>query len=311
MLSRVADTIYWLARYMERTNGILQAIRTNYIASQDEVKEFSWKPLLVTYSSLKPAAIEEMNEDTTRVLMYLIIDKTNASSAYNYITQARENARSIQDNITKEVWQCLNDFYHFIRDAELEKEIQHGDPVSAIDSMLRHGLLFTGIVDNTMTRDEGFTYMNIGKFLERALQTTDMLRMKIGELAKDPRYMMEAPSMRYLLYSLFGYEMYIKTYKGNFSADNILQLIIYNSYFPHSILYCLDRIYKYFERLSGESVLENYDQLDFLIGRTVNNIKYSNLNANNPEMVGVFLKQTRQDVFEIGNSLSKLYFGNT
>lgn len=311
MLSRVADTIYWLARYMERTNGILQAIRTNYIASQDEVKEFSWRPILITYSSLKPDEIDDIEKDTARVLKYMIVDRANPSSAYTYIVQSRENARSIQDNITKEVWQCLNDYYHFFRDADIEKEILHGDPVSAIDSLLKQGLIFTGMVDITMTRDEGFTYMNIGKFLERALQTTDMVKMKMGEFSLDSINMVEAPTMRYLLYSLFGYELYIKTYKGNFSSENVLQLVVYNSHFPHSILYCLERIYKYFERLNSESLQENYDQLDFLIGRTVNNIKYSNVNAQNPLMLQAFLHQTRTDIFEISSSLSKLYFGNT
>jgi uncharacterized alpha-E superfamily protein len=311
MLSRVADTIYWLARYMERTNGILQALRTNYIASQDEIKEFSWRPLLITYSGLKGDEITDIERDSSKVLEYLIVDRTNGASAYNYIMQSRENARSIQDNITKEVWQCLNDFYHFIRNVDIERELKHGDPVSAIDQLIKQGLLFTGTVDNTMTRDEGFTYLNIGKFLERAVQTTDLIRMKMSEFNTDSKNMVEAPTMRYLLYSLFGYEMYIKTYKGNFTPENVLQLVVYNTHFPHSVLYCLERIYKYFERLNADSVQENYDQLDFLIGRTMNNIKYSNVNAHDPAMLNNFLHQTKNDLFDIGSSLSKLYFGNT
>ncbi len=311
MLSRVADTIYWLARYMERSNGILQVLRTNYIASQDEAKDFSWRPLLVTYTSLKPEEIEELEKDTTGILKYLTVDKTNGASAYNYIMQARENARSIQDHITKEVWQCLNDYYHFIRDAGIERQIQFGDPVSAIDSLIRHNILFTGMVDNTMTRDEGFTYLNIGKFLERALQTTDIVQMEIGEFTTGTKSMMEGSTLRYLLYSLSGFEMYIKTYKGNFSAENILQLVVYHSHFPHSILYCLERIYKYFERLHAESLQESYEQMDFIIGRTVNNLKYSNVDPQDPEMLHSFLQKTKNELFDIASSLSKLYFGNS
>ena len=76
MLSRVADTIYWMARYMERTNGILQALRTNYIASQDEVKDFSWRPLLVTYSGLKPRKLKNWRRILPKVLKYLTVDRT-------------------------------------------------------------------------------------------------------------------------------------------------------------------------------------------------------------------------------------------
>ena len=72
---------------------------------------------------------------------------------------------------------------------------------------------------------------------------------------------MKPSNLRYLLYSLFGFEVYLKTYKGNFTKKNVLDLILYNPDFPHSILYSMERLYKYFGRLRPESLPENYDQL--------------------------------------------------
>src|SRR5688572_12009414 len=108
MLSRVADTIYWLARYMERTSSMLQVLRTNYIASQDPVNTFTWRPLIQLYGQLNPEEIDAIENNSRKVLEYMILDKSNPSSAYNNIVQSRENARCIQDHITKEVWQCIN-----------------------------------------------------------------------------------------------------------------------------------------------------------------------------------------------------------
>src|SRR3954447_26170493 len=155
MLSRVADTIYWMGRYMERTHGMLHVLRTNYISSQDSLNDFSWKPLLSNYTSnLTSDEITGSEKDSQKVFQSLIWDKMNDASAYNNITQARENARAIQDHITKEVWQCLNNYYHFIREPEIKEQVRFGDPVTAIDQLMRFGLLFTGTIKNTMTRDE-------------------------------------------------------------------------------------------------------------------------------------------------------------
>ena len=310
MLSRVADTIYWLGRYMERTNGMLQVIRTQYISSQDEVNESGWKPLLKIYGELKEDEVTGIETNSPRLLEHMIFSASNRASVYNNVMQSRENARSIQDNITKEVWQCLNDYYHFIRNEELVNEIHFGDPISAIDLLITRGLLFTGTVDNTMTRGEGFTFLNIGKFLERAIHSADITRIKMAELSSR-NFTTEVADLRYLLYSLFGFEVFLKTYKGNFTTQNVLELIIYNPDFPHSILYSLERLYKYFERLNPHSQASHYDELEFLIGKTMNNIKYSNIQHCDPQTVDKFLFQTRMELFEIAASFSKYYFGNT
>lgn len=312
MLSRVADTIYWMARYMERTHGMLHIMRTNYISSQDDIKDFGWGPTLNTFGSeLTGDEITEMEKDTFEVFDYLILDKINSSSAYNNISRSRENARAIQDHITKEVWQCLNTYYHFIREPEIEKQLKTGDPVTAFDLLIRHGLLFTGTVKNTMTRDEGYTYLHLGKFLERAILTTNIIEIKLSEMEPEGLHSVDARGLRYLLYSLSGYEIYMKTYKGKFTTEQVLELVLYNTFFPHSLMYSLYQLNKYFERLKPESLPENYEQLEFLIGKILNYVKYSNIEADNLKTLNCFLLQTRQDLIEIGNSFSRYYFGNT
>ena len=296
---------------MERTSSMLEVLRTNYIASQDQVNTFTWKPFLQLYGQLNASEIDAIENNSRKVLAYMIFDKSNPASAYNNIVQSRENARCIQDHITKEVWQCLNDYYHFIREPYVEKEVMFGDPVSAVDLMIRHSLLYTGTVDNTMTRDEGFTYMNIGKLLERAIQTTDVLRIKLSDLSNDNQSLGESPGLCYLLYSLYGFEIYLKTFKGNFTAQNVLQLVVYNTDFSHSILYTLDRLYRLFERLQSESLPESYERLDFLIGKTMNNVKYSNVQADDNFLLSDFLFKTRTELVEIAIAFSKHYFGNT
>lgn len=309
MLSRVADTIYWLGRYMERNNGMLQVIGTTYISSQDEPGELKWQPLVKIYGDPHEKEMET-ESDSRKILDHLIFSHTNLASAYNNVMQSRENARSVQDHISKEVWQCLNDYYHLMRNDEIKNKALSEDPISLIDMLIKNGLLFTGTVDSTMTRGEGFTYLNIGKFLERAIHTTEITKLEVSELLTSNSES-ESADLRYLLYSLLGFEVYLKTYKGNFTLKNVIEMIIQNTDFPHSILYSLERLYKYFERLRPESLPQNFDEMQFLIGKTMNNIKYSSVHEADLLAMQAFLSQTRYDLFEIAGAFSKYYFGNT
>lgn len=295
---------------MERTNGLLQVIRTRYIASQDEARPLVWRPWLGMYGDMQEEDIALIENHYPTVLEYILFNSTNGASAFNNIIRSRENARAIQDHITKEVWQCLNDYYHFIRNDELVKEVNLGDPVSVIDLLIKFGLLFTGTVDNTMTRGEGFTWMHIGKFLERTIHSADILRLQLNEYNKSPHSAEETAGLRYLLYSLYGFEVFVKTYQGELTERNVRELIIYNPDFPHSIMYSITRLFKYFKRLEPESLPENYAQLDFLIGRTMNNIRYSNVQDSDPVALELFLNQVRIDLSAIAASFSKHYFGN-
>ncbi len=311
MLSRVADSVFWLARYMERTNGMLRILRTNYISSQDEVKDFSWQTLLRNNSDATPEELATIGNNSIKVLEHLLLDKNNSASVFNNITRARENARAVQDHITKEVWQCLNDYYHLIRDKQIHFQVKQGDPVTALDSLVHQGMLYHGIVDVTMARGEGFNYLNIGKFLERGILSTDMLNIKLTELNYNLHQPVEVPALRYLLYSLSGYELYLKTHRGNFQADHVLQQVIYNDSFPHSVSYCLKQLFRYFERLETESLPESYKQLEFLIGRSMNSVKYSNINLADSEGLRRFLQHTRQELFGIAAAFNQYYFGNS
>jgi uncharacterized alpha-E superfamily protein len=209
------------------------------------------------------------------------------------------------------VWQCLNDFYHTIRDQEVERQLKFGDPVTALDQLIKFGLLFNGTIKNTMTRDEGYTYLHLGRFLERAIITVDIFRIKLAELNFELNEAVEAAPLRYLLYTLYGYEVFIKTYKGDFSPDNVLDLILYDTRFPHSLIYSLSQLSKYFERLKTESIPESYEQLEFLIGKTMNNVKYSNVTTSNTVALNTFLLQTRTDLIKIGSAFGTYYFGNS
>src|ERR1700716_1020806 len=101
MLSRVADSLYWMSRYIERTDGILRMLKINYASSQDDINEFSWKSALRIFTYPKKQAINNFSQQSREVLQFMVTDKENPNAVLNVITRARENARSVQDHITK------------------------------------------------------------------------------------------------------------------------------------------------------------------------------------------------------------------
>jgi uncharacterized alpha-E superfamily protein len=310
MLSRVADTIYWLARYMERTQAMLQTIRIQYIASQDEPYYWGWQPLLDTYGDLTEEEIAQRARHTTQVLHHLLFDRENAASVYHNIVRARENARAVQDHITKEVWQSLNDYYHLVRQDHVAHHTLGEDPVSGLDQLTQQSVLFLGMVQNTMTRDDGYNFLKLGKYLERALQITDMLRMKEHLFTGEEEGASSGAELRYVLYSLLGYELYIKTHQGQLEPRSVLGLMLYHADFPHSLLYSLSQLVHYTERLKDKSRPESYEQLRFLVGKARTTVAYSTLEDQTGEALGKFLTQVRGELLDIAATLSSSYFGN-
>jgi uncharacterized alpha-E superfamily protein len=308
MLSRVADTIYWLGRYMERTQAMLQVLRIQYIASQDEPQYWGWRPLLLTFGDLNEPELAKRAPHTPQVLFHLVFDRENGASVYHNIVRGRENARAVQDHITKEVWQSLNDYYHLIRRDDLAHLTLGEDPVSGLDALLQQGVLYVGTVQNTMPRDEGYLYLKLGKFLERALQTVDLLRLN-QHLFEQPGEV-HSPELRYVLFGLLGYELYVKTYQGQLDAGSVLELVLYNPDFPHSLRYSLGQLLRYCERLKDKSRPESFEQLRFLIGKVRTTVTYSTLRAQPGSALGPFLGQVKSELLDVSGALSRLYFGN-
>jgi uncharacterized alpha-E superfamily protein len=265
---------------------------------------------LLTYSNTPPDEMKQIEKFSPIVFDKIVFDKTNPLSVLNNIINSRENARSIQEHIAKEVWQCLNEYYHFIRHPQVQQQMKHGDPVSSFDLLIRHCYMYTGIVDTTMSRGEGITYLNIGRFLERTILTIDTVRIKLIETSYPSNENEEAPELRYLLYALYGYEQYVKTFRGSFQTDFVLQHVVLNAEFPHSVMYSLQQMNKYFERLRGDSLPEYFNEVEFLLGKVMNTVKYTSSLSGNRDMIRKFLVQVRNELFTIASTFSHHYFGH-
>ncbi|THU41914.1 alpha-E domain-containing protein [Niastella caeni] len=308
MLSRVADSLYWMSRYIERSDGMLRMLKVNYAYSQDSIMEFSWQPVLHLFTYLDETAAKKLETNPRAILQYIVTDKGNSNSVVNIVTRARENARSVQDNITKELWQSLNDYYHTTKEEWLAHWLQKDDPITILDVLIKQGLLYYGTAEITMSRGEGYSFMNIGKFLERAILSADLLNMRVINNEYDNDTVADAPYWKYLLLSIAGYELYLKTYRSGFEARNVVEQVVLNNHFPRSIIYSVTRLQRYFDRLKQEGKVNNYQQLDFMIGKLLSKVRYSTPESIISQDLHQYLLDIKKDLYAIANALNQCCF---
>lgn len=310
MLSRVASSLYWLSRYVERSDGILRMLKINYASSQDSIQEFTWTPVIRISSGGNETEIAAVENDSRAVIEYLLFNRDNPNSIINIVTLARENARSVQEHIAKDLWQCLNEYYHTVKDPKLLWYVQKDDPVTALDILIKQVMLYYGVSGSIMERGESKSFMSIGKYLERSIQSIDILDIKFISASNNPGLLTDTSYWQHLLLSLGGYELYLKTYRQGFEAENVLELVMLNNDFPRSAKYSVNNIQRYFERLKNDRNIDCYNKLSFNIGRLNSTITYSSVNSMKSEGLHSFLVKIRSELYGIGNLLHEYYFAN-
>lgn len=309
MLSRIADSLFWMARYMERTDGILRMLKINFITALDRSgqPEYNWQPVLKIFTPLGPEETDRMALNSDEVLRYMIFNRGNSNSIRNIVGRARENARGVQDHLTKEVWEGINEFYLKLTDPDLENALQRGEQIVMLGSLINQYLLFNGIAEVTMPRGQGWNYMNLGKFIERGILTADILDIKFNNVVVDPGNLSDVPYWRNLLLSLSGYELYLKRYQGGLNGQNVAELGILNPQFPRSLAYCLFRLDRIIQNLA-EDQLETTEPLKKIIGRLRAKVEFADMEMINRMGIHTFLAEMRHDLYQFSNALGRSYF---
>ena len=313
MLSRVADGMYWLNRYMERTDGILLTLHTFYILSFDKELNDSqgYRPLLEYYTDLPKNQIIESQYDSNFVLKYIISDNHNVDSVKNLVRKARENARGSQDKITKELWEHINSLYHYTNSPDLPRRLETNEAVSIITKLKNDFLLYNGILHVTMPRGLGWCFSSIGKNIERCLQTIAMTQAYYKPINYNLDGDEDLLYWRRLLLSLSGYEQYLKSYSNISHNRKIAQHIIFNKDFSHSVIYTLDLIDKYLANLSVEHTSHEARTLQNQFGRLKRMVQYTDYyNLTNQQLEAV-LNDTQEQLNQFSADFSKLFFSYT
>ena len=257
MLSRVANTMYWMNRYVERAENYARFMDVNFNLAlespTDSVQQ--WKPLVVITGDwpLYESLYEKVEKN--KVIYFLGFDPENPNSIYNCITNARENARAIRSEITKEVWLQINSIYFYVKEGLEKKLWKTGDPRIFFKKIKDDCQLLYGILATTISRNEGWHFGKIGQMLERADKTSRVIDVKYHILLNSTEAVgtpLDLMQWAALLKSVSAYDMYRKSY-GKLTALNISEFLILDKTFPRSMLCCLIHAEKSLYAITGST----------------------------------------------------------
>ena len=258
MLSRTAENLYWLARYMERAETMARLLEVGYrmalMPSAGEGYRNEWASLIAAAGS--SAGFEaKFGEDFRQrdVETWLFFDRENPSSVISCIETARQNGRAVRTALTTEMWDALNGAYLELREIERRPRSENPLPVLC-DWTKRQGALFRGATEGTHLQNDGFDFLNIGTYLERGDNTARLLDVKYFVLLPTTDMVggsIDTYQWTTLLRALSAYRAFHWSYGGEYSPRKIAHFLILNRACPRSLLHCHDKAGFHLDRLAS------------------------------------------------------------
>lgn len=279
MLSRVASHIYWLGRYLERAENYARFIDVNFNLMQDlpmDLKE-QWQPLVAATGDLDVYRSKYKDYERHQVMYFLVFDPDNPNSMLSAVTKARENARIIRENLSKETWEKANELYYMLQTGLEKKVWKKEDPRQFFEMVKNQILLLYGLADATVARTEGWYFRQLGQMLERADKTSRILDVKYHILLPSPNEVgtpLDFLHWTALLKSVTGFNTYRRLY-GNIDPSGVVEFLVLNKYFPRSIYYCLKEAERFLHSISDNSGDGFKNSAEKAIGEMRSRLEYS------------------------------------
>ncbi len=311
MLSRVANSLYWMCRYIERAENIARFIDVNLNLLLDlpyEEKE-QWEPLVRTTGDNKLFKQSYGSPQKDNVINFLTFDSGYENSIISNLQKARDNARSVREIISTEMWEQINKYYFFVKDAS--DLVNKPDNLYDFYSRIKlESHLFTGVMDTTMSHGEGWHFGRMGRLLERADKTSRILDVKYYILL--PSVDLIGSPIDYiqwaaLLKSASALEMYRKRFR-RILPDKVADFLIMDSEFPRAIRYCLIHSQRSLRTITGTSYGTYKNDAERYLGKLTSELDYSQTDEIITAGLHEFLDKFQFDLNLVGDSIHKTFF---
>jgi uncharacterized alpha-E superfamily protein len=254
MLSRVADSIYWMARNVERVENLARFIDVtlNLMLDLPQGSAEQWLPLVSITGDYELFAKRYGVANQETVIKFLAFDAEYPHSIISCLHHARENARSVRETISSEMWEQLNLFYYTVMDAAISQEAWES-PQDFFHDIKQASHLFKGITDGTMSHGEGWHFARLGRLIERADKTSRILDVKYFILlpaVQDVGTPIDDLQWSAVLRSVSGFEMYRKRHHG-ITPERVVDFLLLDREFPRAIHYCVSEAEESLHSITG------------------------------------------------------------
>lgn len=288
MLSRTADSLFWMARYIERAENTARLLDVQRQAV------------------LLPSAFAVQSAGYEQALADLVTDATNPSSIISCISAGRENCRIVRGTVNTEIWETVNATWLELRSI-LSKDRWRRDPTELLEWVKLRSHLFRGVAIGTMLKDEAFHFMRLGTFIERADSTARILDAKLYLDAESANAEGRADYYYWasVLRAVSALEVYRKVYRDSITPRRVAELLIQRGDMPRSLLACLSEVCLNLDQVSGGEFGEPHR----IAGRLKADLQYLRIDDSFEKSIHVFLEHFLEQMYQLGTRVSHEYLG--
>lgn len=317
MLSRVADSLYWMSRYLERAEHTTRLLDVNLNLMLDESAtsaERRWQRVLQALGNPKGVT---WNNDPYALTLELTFDTSHKASILSCIIAARENSRHVREQISTEQWHRLNTLYLEVTRPELHGNVNGERFVASaerqtefLQRVMESVHQFQGVTDSTMNHGEGWQFIQVGRFIERASATAKLLEAYHEDLWATPGHNAEANEYldwMGLLRSATAFEAYCKVYTADLTPERILEFLLLDAEFPHSVRFSIDSLQQALEAIQRESGKQRTVQLSRLAGRLQASLSFSRVEDILDQDVIAYLRSIQAQCSQIHETIFEMY----
>ena len=309
MLSRVADSLYWMSRYLERAEHTARLIEVDLQLRLDQSPESGagrWLRLLNALQTLGP---EDPKIDAASITHLLTLERTNPSSILSCVSAARENLRQVREQCSTEMWEQLNRLYLQVSNTSKAESWLLNSHIF-FRAVLEGAHLFQGVTDSTMSHGEGWQYIQLGRYVERTDTLARLIGTHFGSLTQPPDQAVESEEYLEwvgLLKSCAAFEAYCKTYTAEMRPLRVAEFLLLNPEFPHSVRFSVDMVHASLARI-GEMTERKAEQPVRLAGRLQATLNFSQIEEILASGASAYVDSVRWQCAQAHTAIHQVYF---
>lgn len=314
LLSRVADSLYWMSRYVERAEHVARVLKitTNLLMDVGdlgpEMVDRQWQSLLqISGSSAEPPGTGTLGE---RVSRWLTFDPLNPISLYSCISSARENARAIRSEISAEMWEQINSLYWSIQSEEARLRFEE-QPEEMFSAAIMGSMLFQGVTDQTLDHDQRWRFVRLAKSLERIDITCRIIEARIDAI-QDADAVLEVPLRNILWMGVLRMCCSIEAFRRHYSSDldplTVVGFLILKDDFPRSVRFNVAQALASIAAIRQATSPNSTDPAERILGRLAAKLAYATEDEIDAQGMKSYLRQILIEAQSAGVAVQQTYF---
>jgi uncharacterized alpha-E superfamily protein len=316
MLARDADAMYWMSRYVERAEHVarLLLVNSNLLIDVGDLaptlQERQWQSVLQIMRSDGHGPPTGAESAGIRMARYMAFDPENHNSLLCCLTRARENARGIRENISAEMWECVNTLYWSIRGEEAPARFEESSD-DFYRQVMSGSMLFQGLTDQTLDHDQRWQFTQLGKYLERVDVTCGVIETKYGILKSAERMLEGALKNIHwmaVLRCCCSLEAYRRHHLGDMDPLRVASFLILEGNYPRSIRYAVALAHEAIAAIRSEVSPLAIDPAERILGRLGAQLEYAEMSEILSDGLASYLQRIRAHVGEAAMAVQKAYF---